>query len=128
MTPTFQRVRGRAYAYSASRRAFSSPFALSVTAVSVWLKTPLMTVFPRRASGVQVATTSIPCVVVPKALVKNWKYRRSRANSTPPASRSPSSVSVSVKMLVTPTRSETSMRNQSAVRVNAPASSTTPAV
>ena len=55
------------------RRSFSSPFSLSVTWVRVWLKTALMTVFPRSASGVQVETMSIPCVVVPKALVKNWK-------------------------------------------------------
>jgi len=38
--------------YSVVRRSFSSPFSLSVTWVRVWLKTALMTVFPRSAGFV----------------------------------------------------------------------------
>ena len=61
-----------------------------------------MVVLPRSASGVKVDTKSMPCEAVENALVKNRKRRKSRAASTPSASRPSISLSVRVKLLVIP--------------------------
>ena len=69
-----------------------------------------MTVSPRSATGLKVETTSMPCVLVANALVKNRNRRRSRAASTPCTSNASISAFSRVKSLVMPMRSETSMR------------------